>query len=139
MLDAGHPPLYPFLLAKWLILAGNNLLMAHLFQLPAIIMIIYYGLSIAELFIINKKYLLIIPLLILLDPTVLAQFSLVSLDVYLTGFYISAFYYILKRSFDKDTSKFNDIILCLMTVLLVLFNLRGVFMVISLFFCDTGH
>ena len=84
---AGYPPLFGMLLAGSWKLFGRNLLVSHLFMLPFALGIVYQVLSLCRKFF-SPKTAFWAALLLLLEPTLMAQCTQVAPDVLLVFFYL---------------------------------------------------
>ncbi|MFT3747951.1 MAG: hypothetical protein QM768_06520 [Agriterribacter sp.] len=95
--DSGHPPFFAMLLALLWHLFGVSLLVSHLMMLPFILLLI------CEVIIISKHYFakeyLYPSAIILFNPIVLAQSTLVSPDIVLLSFFYLTLNSILKKKY----------------------------------------
>lgn len=87
IVDSGHIPAFGAYVALLWKLFGRNLIVSHLGMLPFAIGIVYQLNKLCSRFI-DSKYSGIASLLILIDPTLLSQMTLVSPDVPLVFFFL---------------------------------------------------
>ena len=127
-LDTGHPPFYAVIHAGLWKLFGRNLMVSHLIGLIAILFLFY------QFHLFCKKQLTdgqrkIAILLFLLQPTILAQTSLMSADIFVCGLYFSGLNALL-------TKKTNYLIFAIAVLLLI--SVRGIivtgFLLIAVFY-----
>jgi hypothetical protein len=86
-IDSGHIPTFGMYLALIWKIFGRNLMVSHLAMLPFVIGILWQLHTIVNKFI-KKEYIGWALLLVLLDPTLLSQITLVSPDVPLVFFFL---------------------------------------------------
>lgn len=113
--DSGHIPGFGIYLAYMWKIFGKTLFVSHFAMLPFIIGIIWQAYLLTKKFI-TKKYLFFALALFLADATLLSQFTLVSPDVPLVFFFLTALNSVLKQ---------NKFILSLSIVGLFLISMRG--------------
>jgi hypothetical protein len=88
-LDAGHPPFFSLYLALGWKLLGRSLWVSHLMMLPLLLMVVWNYFQLARRYV-QAKYLPWAMLLLFLEPTFLAQSSMMSADILLlAGFLLS--------------------------------------------------
>lgn len=87
IVDSGHIPAFGAYIALLWKIFGRNLIVSHLGMLPFAIGIVYQLNKLCSKFI-DSKYSGIASLLILIDPTLLSQMTLVSPDVPLVFFFL---------------------------------------------------
>lgn len=83
-IDSGHLPAFGYLLAAVWKLFGKTLLVSHLFMLPFLFGIVYQTYRLCNYYFTNRT--LIIMIILLADPTLLTQSTLVSPDIPLMFF-----------------------------------------------------
>lgn len=91
-IDSGHIPTFGFYLALCWTVFGKSLLVSHLAMLPFIIGIIYYFSKISEIRYAGPLYLLS-TLVLISDPTLIAQVCLISPDLPLVCFFLAVLHY----------------------------------------------
>jgi len=95
-MDSGHIPIFGYYLAVLWKLFGKNLIISHLSMLPFIWLTAFYSFKVAKRVTSGyKKYPLSI--LIIIEPTYLAQSTLVSPDVWLVAFFMMHLWAILSH------------------------------------------
>lgn len=95
-LDSGHIPFFGFYLGTLWSIFGKSLWVSHFAMLPFIFLIIKYSLSITRILGVEKRAALP-ALLILSDPTLVAQASLISPDILLIAFFLMGISFILEN------------------------------------------
>jgi hypothetical protein len=125
-LDVGHPPLFSFYLAIMWKLFGKTLLVSHLAMLPFLIGLSIQLFQLAKKFV-SGKYLLLCLVLFLADPTILAQLTMVGLEIVMVLFFVMSVNALLNN-------KKWILVLCL--ILLPLLSLRGIIFDIAIFIID---
>lgn len=95
-IDSGHIPFFGVYLASVWKLFGRSLIVSHLAMLPFVIGIIFQMKALLSIFI-NKRFIYLSLLLVLLDPTLISQISLISPDVLLVFFLLLALNSIIKN------------------------------------------
>ncbi|MDR0506410.1 MAG: glycosyltransferase family 39 protein [Dysgonamonadaceae bacterium] len=123
-LDSGHPPLNGIMLAFWWKLFGKTLWVSHLFTLLWSMLLIYQVQKLARLFF-SKETAMLISLVLLLDPTLLAQSVIVSPDIILLTFFFMA----LRASLER-----KNVLLTFAIVFLSLISMRGMMCCAAIFF-----
>lgn len=83
-IDAGHPPFFGIYLAFWWMLLGKNLLVSHLAMLPFILGIVWQVYRLCHFALHETSFLFLGMSIVLSDPTLWGQCSMVSPDVVLT-------------------------------------------------------
>ncbi len=121
--DAGHPPLFYIYLSLWWKLLGKSLLVSHFAMLPFLWLMVYQFIKIATYFLNHYNYIMIATLFFCLEPTILSQSTLVSYDIVLLAFYLSALRGIL---FNKRT------LLAISLIVLSLTSIRGTISIFAL-------
>ncbi|OAB81812.1 hypothetical protein [Cochleicola gelatinilyticus] len=125
-LDSGHIPVFGFYLAVLWSLFGKTLLISHLAMLPFIFGLLWQ-LELVCRYFFPKKYSVLVVLLLLLDPTLLSQLTLISPDVPLIFFFLLGVNSVLKN---------NKKLLTLSILLLFLISLRGMMVSLCLLSLD---
>jgi len=121
-MDSGHIPVFGYYLAILWKLLGKNLIVSHLSMLPFLWLTAFYSFQVAKQIISGyKKYLL--SLLILIEPTYLAQSTLVSPDIWLVAFFMMHLWAILSK---------NLRLRGLSAIFLALISLRGIMVLAAL-------
>jgi hypothetical protein len=123
-LDSGHPPLFGIYIAFAWFLFGKSLLVSHFAMLPFLLLIAYQVPQLLSRWL-SGYTLLFSSLLVLLEPTLLAQATLVSPDIVLMAIFITS----INLFFNK---KYKT--LALILIPLGLISLRGM-MVLFASFC----
>ncbi|MCD4792088.1 MAG: hypothetical protein K8R54_02555 [Bacteroidales bacterium] len=113
--DSGHIPGFGVYLAFIWKIFGKTLFVSHFAMLPFIIGIVWQAYLLTKRFI-TKKHILFALALILADATLLSQFTLISPDVPLVFFFLTALNSVIKQ---------NKLILSLSTAGLFLISMRG--------------
>lgn len=120
--DSGHPPFFAMLLAFLWKIFGVNLFVGHtLIFIFLIVLIVQVFLVSKHFFREDGKY---AALLILFNPIVMAQSTLVSPDIVLFCFFFLVFYGIVKR---------NDLTVLLSSFILCCISMRGMMCAVVLF------
>jgi hypothetical protein len=122
--DSGHIPIFGMYLATIWKIFGKNLIVSHLAMWPFVIGILYQG----HLWVkhkIDPQYAPLAFLILMLEPTILAQCSLISPDVVL----IYAFIHLL-NIIDRDTDQW---IKYLVSALLGIISMRGTMVLIVIY------
>lgn len=86
-LDSGHPPFFPLYLASVWKLFGKSLLVSHLSMLPLLIGVAWQLLLLCRRFL-RGQFFVIALLLLFLEPTLLAQSTMMSADLVMVFFYL---------------------------------------------------
>ena len=137
-LDCGHPPLMSLYYALCWKLFGRNLLVSHFAQMPFLWLLLqqYFFLA-KKMFDKEKGKLLIVLSAILLfaDTTFLSQVAQVGFEIPLVSFFLLAVNLLWKRV--SGESK-NDSVYILCLIIMPLMQLRGIPLVIALFFIEVG-
>jgi len=123
-LDSGHPPLFGIYIAFAWFVFGKSLLVSHVALLPFLLLIAYQVPRLLSRWL-SGFALLFSSLLVLLEPTLLAQATLVSPDIVLMAIFITSINLFLNK-------KYNT--LALVLIPLGLISLRGM-MVLFASFC----
>ena len=122
--DTGHMPVFPFYIALCWALFSKTLLVSHFAMLPFVFGIIWQVYLLVSSYVSNKKTVLFVTSLALLNPIFLSQATLVSLDIPLVFFFLMGL----------NTLKFNKTLLYAVAIIgLVAVSTRGVMMVVVLF------
>lgn len=125
-IDSGHIPFFGMYIAFiWKIL-GRNLLVSHLAMLPFILGIVWQLKILIDYFF-DTKHVGVVLLLVILDPTLLAQTTLVSPDIFLVFFFILSLNAIMKN---------NKKLLLTGIVFLFLTSMRGMMVAFILLLID---
>ncbi len=125
-LDSGHIPAFGLYLAGVWQLFGRTLLVSHLAMLPFVIGIVWQIQCLVKYYI-DDKHTGWAALLILLDPTLLAQMTLVSPDVFLVFFFLLAWNSIIRN---------KRLMLSLAILGLFLISMRGMMVAFVLLIVD---
>lgn len=123
LIDSGHPPFYGAYLALCWKIFGTSLLVSHVAMLPFKILAALAYLQIIKL-VVPKNLIPYALLLYLIEPTVLTQSAIDSLDVVLLCFHLWAIYAIIKQ---------KKILLSITLIFLSAISLRGAIAVFTLF------
>jgi len=123
-LDSGHPPLFGIYIAFAWFLFGKSLLVSHFAMLPFLLLIAYQVPQLLSRWL-SGYNLLFSSLLVLLEPTLLAQATLVSPDIVLMAIFITSINLFLNKKYKT---------LALILIPLGLISLRGM-MVLFASFC----
>ena len=126
IIDSGHIPAFGIYLALMWKIFGRTLVVSHLAMLPFVIGIIWQ-LNITIKMFFETKHSGFVLLLILLDPTLLSQITLISPDVALVFFFLFGLNSILKN---------HRISLMLSIMLLFLISMRGMMVSFCLLIAD---
>ena len=126
VIDSGHIPTFGMYISLIWKFFGRNLLVSHLAMLPFIIGIVWRLYKLLEHYISDEKYGLAL-LLILIDPTLLSQITLISPDVPLVFFFLLSWNAIVRN---------NKKLLALAIFFLFLTSLRGVMVAFCLLIVD---
>ena len=98
--DSGHIPIFGFYLASIWKIFGISLPISHWAMLPFILMIVFFTVQIANVFENRLLFTSLLILLLICDPTLLAQMTLVSPDVFLMAFFTMTLYgFIAQKSY----------------------------------------
>ena len=128
-LDAGHPPFFSVYLAMLWKLFGRSLAVSHLAMLPFILGIVIQYANLARRFL-PPRALIFAMLLLVLEPTLLAQSSMISGDLILLFGILLA----INASLEGKTWKLGLALLLMAAV-----SLRGVMGLGVIFVCDFGY
>ena len=96
LIDSGHIPAFGYYLALWWKALGRHLWVSHLAMLPFILGILYQLKNLAGQYV-RGRQLPVLFFLVLIDPTLLAQMTLVSPDVALVFFFLLGFNALLNK------------------------------------------
>lgn len=124
--DSGHIPAFGAYIASVWKLFGRSLIVSHLSMLPFVLGIVYQLHRLCARFI-DPKYRGVASLLIMIDPTLLAQMMLVSPDVPLVFFFLMGINAALGN---------RKQLLCLSILLLFLVSMRGMMISVCLLLLD---
>lgn len=122
-MDAGHPPFFNIYIAGWWAILGKSLLVAHLAMLPFLFGILWQWQKFCRDYL-SPQYANWGILILILQPTVIAQSSMVSPDVGLIFFFLMAL--------NAEREK-KGLLLILATIGMSLVTFRGILMVPSVF------
>jgi len=122
-INSGHIPAFGYYLAIFWSIFGKSLMISHLAMLPFVLGIVYFFQKLVSLSFKGPLYFLSL-LVLLSDPTMVAQVGLVSPDLALICFFLGALYY-QKIRLDKIKAIF--------LIGLVLISMRGMFLVFAFF------
>lgn len=142
-IDVGHPPLLPSVLAFSWHYFGKTLAVSHWTMLPFLLMIVYAAHHLTLSFFTPLQSVLCASL-ILIQPTLLAQASLVSPDVLLIAFFMLALCCFFEKKYllnDKHKQWKEQIVSSLYAVALMLLamtSLRGMMCVVMLLLAECG-
>lgn len=125
-IDSGHFPALGIYIAIIWTIFGRTLLVSHLVMLPFVIGIAYQGLRLTRTLFRNKWY-PAAALILMIDPTLLAQSTLISPDVLLVFFFLLAVNSILER---------KRVYFIISLAALTLVSLRGMMCVAGLFISE---
>lgn len=127
-INSGHIPVFGYYLALVWTIFGKSLLVSHLAMLPFIVGIVFFIQQLVSLRFSGPLSFLAL-LLILSDPTLVAQVGLVSPDLGLICFFLGTLYY--QKKNNKKLKAF--FLFCL-----VLISMRGMFLVFAFFLFEWG-
>jgi len=122
-INSGHIPVFGYYLALLWTIFGKTLLVSHLAMLPFVIGIVFFLQKLVSMSFAGPLYFLSM-LVMISDPTLVAQIGLVSPDLALICFFLGALYY---QKQDRESLK-AIFLLCL-----VLISMRGMFLVFAFF------
>jgi len=125
-IDSGHIPAFGMYIGFFWKCFGRTLLVSHLAMFPFVLGIIWQLKKLLS-FYFDKKYLGLAFLLIILDPTLLSQITLISPDVALVFFFLFSWNSIINN---------NKILLSIGIILLFLTSMRGMMVSFCLFLID---
>ncbi len=123
-LDSGHPPLFGIYIAFTWLLFGKSLLVSHVAMLPFLLLIAYQVPQLLSRWL-NGYALLFSSLLVFLEPTLLAQATLVSPDIVLMSIFITGINLYLNKKYKT---------LALVLIPLGLISLRGMMVLFASFY-----
>ena len=127
-INSGHIPAFGYYLAICWKIFGKSLIVSHLAMLPFVLGIVYFAQKL-----ISSSFsgpLCFLSLLVLLsDPTLVAQMGLVSPDVPLICFFLGTLYFKKHRA---NATYLRVILLVLLTII----SMRGMFLVAAFFLFD---
>jgi hypothetical protein len=117
-LDTGNQPLFPLYLALVWKYIGKTLPISHLMMLPFLIGMLWQYLLLVRRYVPhNQQWFALI--LLLLQPTLLAQSTMVSMDIPLLFFFLLSINAVISN---------NNGLLCIGLVLLAAINIRGIYL-----------
>ncbi|MBP6695890.1 MAG: hypothetical protein KA161_12230, partial [Saprospiraceae bacterium] len=122
-IDSGHFPLFGLYLSVWWDFFGKTLFVSHLAMLPWVLWITYVIFRLTTIYC-SENYRYLMVFILCLEPTLLAQITLISPDVILIASFLSGWFYYQKN---------NIVLLSLFFLILCLISLRG-FMVAGALF-----
>ncbi len=125
-IDSGHIPAFGVYLAFMWKIFGKTLFVSHFTMLPFLLGIVWQAYLLIKKFI-SKKYILFALTLFLADATLLAQSTLVSPDVVLVFFFLTALNSVLKK---------NNFLLSVLVAGLFLISMRGMMVASSILILD---
>lgn len=125
-IDSGHPPLFGFYLALVWKIFGKSLAVSHFSVLPFLIGIVVQLYALLKIFI-PEKVLPFVLIVLLADPTLLAQSTLVSPDIVLVFFFLLALNAVIRR---------RKVVLSIALIFLAIISMRGMMHVMILFVID---
>jgi hypothetical protein len=125
-IDFGHSPLFGVYIALFWKILGKSLISSHIAMIPILAGIAWQYSKLASKFF-SGKYLLLCLVLLLAEPTILAQSTMVSTDITMLFFYLLAINCILDRKI---------LFLILSIIVLSLINIRGICISASLLGID---
>lgn len=126
-IDSGHFPLFGLYLSVWWDIFGKTLFVSHLAMLPWVLWIIYVIFRLTTIYC-SENYRYLMLFIVCLEPTLLAQITLISPDVILVASFLSVWLYYQKN---------NLVLLSVFVLVLSLISLRG-FMVAGALFASAG-
>ena len=128
-IDSGHPPLFGIYLAWMWKLLDKSLFVSHFAILPFTLWSIYSSGEIGKFFL-GRPFWVVLPLLLILDPTFAAQNILVSPDAVLIALFLASILAVLEQ---------KRVLLICSTALLALVSMRGMMCVAALYVFYTYH
>jgi hypothetical protein len=96
-LDSGHIPAFGYYLALIWVLFGKTLVVSHWAMLPFIWLLFFFSYKIAGIYSRTVRQQIALSFLFLIEPTLLAQLTLVSPDIWLSAFFMMHWWAIEKR------------------------------------------
>lgn len=120
-IDSGHIPVFGMYLAALWKVFGKSLFVSHLVMLPFIFLNLFFAFRLGRIWTEENRYSWLFPILMILMPTSLSQFVLVSPDIVLLCFFLAVLYFI-------ETKKSRWLVIA--SVGLAVISVRG-FMVLS--------
>ncbi len=124
--NPGHPPFFGMYLAVWWKLFGQSLVVSHLAMLPFLLGIAWQFFHIAHYFL-NDKFLFFGLILFALEPTILAQSTMVSPELPILFLFLLGL-----RSVLYKLKFWQTLAMCL----IVLLNTRGIMLVVVIFLSE---
>ncbi len=122
-INCGHPPFFgAYVGAAWKTF-GYNLAVAHFAMIPFLLILAYHLIKIFKFFL-AESFVIFGLLLLILEPSLISQCTMVSNDVVMTSMFIWALSSILYK---------KEAWLIPATIIMVLINIRGALMVFMLF------
>jgi hypothetical protein len=125
--DSGHIPIFGAYLALVWKVCGKSLWISHLAMLPWVIGIVYQTIRLIRMYT-KQHWQVIAMMLVLMDPTLLAQCTLISPDVILIYGFIHLWVVIIEQRYD-----FVKFLLCL---LLATISMRGAMILMAMYMYD---
>lgn len=124
-LDSGHPPFWGKMISIVWLLFGKSIIVSHIIMWPLLIAMAYNFIQFSKQVL---PALLVLPatILMLLEPTLLAHSTMVSLEIVLVCGFFGAMNAIFKNKFWS---------LSLWCLLISLTSIRGIFLTIAIFIC----
>ncbi|MEM9884822.1 MAG: hypothetical protein AAF849_02950 [Bacteroidota bacterium] len=123
--DSGHPPVFGMYLALWWKCLGQSLIVSHLSILPFSLLSVFLLKRLGDFFFRSEKLGVLLPLLLLLDPTFAAQNVLISPDAVLMCAFFAGIFAIVKE---------KSGLLLIAALVLAMISLRGMMVVLILYF-----
>ena len=128
VIDSGHPSGFGMYLALCWQGFGQSLLVSHLAIIPFVILILLGLFRLSKIF--NNYLAWVFPLLVVLDPVLLGQISLVSSDVALFAFFIWGLLGVIEK---------RPKLLLFCSIVLAIISLRGMMAVLALYFFQVAN
>lgn len=125
-INSGHLPIFGYYLALVWKIFGKSLIVSHLAMLPFVFGIVFFVNQLCRLRFSGPLFLLYV-LVLLSDPTLVAQVGLMGPDLPLICFFLASLYYHSSR---------NEILKSLFLLLLSMISMRGMFLVSAFFLFD---
>lgn len=127
-MDSGHPPTFGLYLALVWKCFGKSLASSHFAMLPFLLGIVFYAKKIATLFFKNPNWKFAFVLLLLVDPCLIGQATLVTPDIVIILFFLMSLFGVLSQ---------NKFILTIGIIGLSLTSMRGYMVGSAIFIFDT--
>ena len=125
-IDSGHIPAFGMYVALIWKIFGKSLEISHLAMLPFAVGIVWQLTKICKKFV-SQSYYGVAVVLIILDPTILSQITLISPDIMLMFFFLLGVNAVIEN---------QKTLITISTILLFLTSMRGMMVSLAIFFLD---